>query len=451
MNQPPDWFIDVQYLFLSSVVLKKKHISGRFMVTAAIIAALFALTAFNKIISLRKKEVNLFTVERGTIEISKKSPGLLFADESIEIRGPEMPVNKIRGRYHGSNIPAFQLKILDLVPEGTIVRKGDYVAQLDKTEYENYLQGEREEIEDLRISLEVSVYDSAVYLTNLRDDLKNLTLNVEEAQLNLEKMQFEAPAVIRQAEMKLNRSKQILEQQKRSYRLRQIWKERQVNYNKLNLNSQISKVENIESYISGFTIYALADGMVVYKKNRNGTKRKTGTILNSYDLVVATLPDLSTLVSVTYISEIDIRKISAGQKVNIEVDAIPGKSFTGTVSNIAQIGEELRGSDTKMFEVQARIDGYDPSLRPGMTTSNEIIIKTIDDVYFVPLECVHTGADNVTFVYKKRRTKQVVVPGESDDRNIIISQGLNMGDRVYLTPPDNREKFRYTAPGARRP
>ena len=411
-----------------------------------IIAAFFALTAFSDFLSVRENKGNLMTVELGTIEISKKSPGILIADEFTEIRGPQMPINKIRGRYHGSNIPAFQLKILDMVPEGTIVSKGDYIAQLDKTEYDNYLQGEREEIEDLRISYDVSVFDSAVYLTNLRDDIKNQSLSVEEAQLNLEKSQFEPPAAIRQAEMRLSRSKQVLEQKKRSYRLRQIWKERQVNYYKLNLYSQISKVENIETYISGFTIYAPSDGMVIYKKNRNGTKRKTGTILNTYDLVVATLPDLSTLMSRTYISEIDIRNITAGQKVNIKVDALPGKLFTGTVRDIALVGEELMGSDTKMFEVQVKIDNYDPVLKPGMTTSNEIIIKTIENVYYVPLECVHTGEDNMTFVYKKRRTKQVVVAGESDDRNIIISQGLNIGDRIYINPPENRDKFRY-APG----
>jgi hypothetical protein len=97
-----------------------------------------------------------------------------------------MPKNEIRGNYHGSNIPNFQLKILDLVPEGTIVKKGDYVAQLDKTEYDNYLKGEREEIEDFRVSLEVAVLDSAVVLTNLRDEIKNQSLSVEEAELNLE-------------------------------------------------------------------------------------------------------------------------------------------------------------------------------------------------------------------------------------------------------------------------
>jgi hypothetical protein len=96
-----------------------------------------------------------------------------------------------------------------------------------------------------------------------------------------------------------------------------------------------------------------------------------------------------------------------------------------------------------MFEVQTSIDNYNPELRPGMTTSNEIIIKTFDNVFFVPLECLYTDADNETFVYKKGRVKQVVITGESDDRNIIIRQGLNSGDKIYLTRPEDYKKFNY--------
>jgi len=231
--------------------------------------------------------------------------------------------------------------------------------------------------------------------------------------------------------------------------IRKIWKERQVNYYSLNHSSQINKVENIETYISGFTIYAPADGMITYKRNRNGTKRQMGTILSTYDLVVATLPDLSTIISRTYISEIDLRRIKVGQKVNIKVDAMPRKLFTGTVKQVALVGEDLKGSDSKMFEVVAGIDNYNPELRPGMTTSNEIILKTFEDVYSVPLECLHTGTDNITFVYKKGKTKQVVVPGESDDKKIIISQGLNSGDRIYLDPPEDHQNFRFAEPGTK--
>jgi hypothetical protein len=55
---------------------------------------------------------------------------------------------------------------------------------------------------------------------------------------------------------------------------------------------------------------------------------------------------------------------------------------------------------------------------------------------------VHTGSDNIPFVYKKNRTRQIVVPGESNDENIIIEQGLQPGTFVYNITPPEPEKFK---------
>jgi HlyD family secretion protein len=101
----------------------------------------------------------------------------------------------------------------------------------------------------------------------------------------------------------------------------------------------------------------------------------------------------------------------------------------------------LPNSDTKMFEVHCRIDGFDPKLRPSMTTNNEIIIKSIDDAVFIPLECVHTAPDGITFVYTKNKTKQVVIPGESNEKSIIIKKGLEPGTTIYRYTPENPQDF----------
>ncbi|MCK7474994.1 MAG: hypothetical protein MZV49_18980 [Rhodopseudomonas palustris] len=59
------------------------------------------------------------------------------------------------------------------------------------------------------------------------------------------------------------------------------------------------------------------------------------------------------------------------------VDAFPDKMFRGKVYSMANIGEKLENTDTKVFEVMVKIDGSDPALRPSMTTSNKVIIKQI--------------------------------------------------------------------------
>ncbi len=183
--------------------------------------------------------------------------------------------------------------------------------------------------------------------------------------------------------------------------------------------------------------------MVTYKKDRTGVKIKTGSMLNPFDPVLATLPDLSTLNSKTYVSEIDINKIKPGQAAEISIDAFKGKSFTGKIFSIANIGETLSNSDSKVFEVQIRMDGTDPSLKPSMTTGNKIIIDTFDNVVFVPLEAVHAGPDSIPFVYTKKGEKQIVLVGLSNDKNIIIEKGLDPETPVYLTRPEKYEKFSF--------
>jgi hypothetical protein len=201
-------------------------------------------------------------------------------------------------------------------------------------------------------------------------------------------------------------------------------------------------VNDLQEFLSNFTIIAPASGMVIYKKDRNGNKRKAGATINPFDRVIATLPDLSSMISKVYINEIDISKVKPGQKVDINIDAFPQKAYYGSVMSIANIGEQLPNSDSKMFEVQIRIDGSDPALRPTMTTGNKIIIKTYSDAVYIPTECVQTGSDSIPFVYMKNKTKEIVILGESNEKNVIVEQGLKPGSPIYLTTPQDPQNFK---------
>ena len=92
----------------------------------------------------------------------------------------------------------------------------------------------------------------------------------------------------------------------------------------------------------------------------------------------------------------------------------------------------MPNTNDKVFEVQIKIDGSDPVLRPSMTTGNKIMIKTMKDAVYIPIECVQAGIDSIPFVYKKNGTKQIVLLGESNEKNVIIEKGLESGN--YAIP-----------------
>jgi multidrug efflux pump subunit AcrA (membrane-fusion protein) len=157
---------------------------------------------------------------------------------------------------------------------------------------------------------------------------------------------------------------------------------------------------------------------------------------------VATIPDLTTMISKVYISEVEISKIKPGQFVNITVDAFPEKSYTGKVTAMANIGEKLPNTESKVFEVLIKIDGTDLNLRPSMTTNNKIMINSFEDVIYIPTEAVHTGNDSIPIVYTVNRFRQPVKLAESNDKFIIVNEGLEPGTAIYLEVPADAEKFK---------
>lgn len=421
-----------------------QNMKRRIVIFSSIFLALTALFVFNKLTS-GKVEDNLFAeVKRGMFEISITNSGELLAEKSFDIAGPDLLGQGQRrgGGRGGPQMYIMELKIQDIVAEGTVVRRGDYIAQLDRSAYSNTLKDAEDQLKTYEVNLEMKILDTAVTLTNLRDDIKNQRYQVEEAKITLDQSKFEPPATIRQAEIILDKAGRTLDQKIKAYELQQAKVLSEIKREKKRVEDQKELVASLEKFLSGFTITAPSPGMVIYKKERNGAKRKAGSQLSPFDNVVATLPDLTSMLSKMYVNEIEVSKVSPGQKVNITIDAFPDKSFTGKVMSVANIGEQLPNSDSKMFEVLIKVDIADPAMRPGMTTTNKIVTRTFDDVIYIPTECVQAGADSIPFVYEKNHTKQFIVLSEANEKNVIVEQGLQPGKQIYLIPPENNEKYR---------
>jgi len=414
----------------------------RILIISGVALALIALMIFNKLIS-KKGEVNVYTeVNKGSFEISVSNSGELMAEKSFDIKGPSLNQSNNQGGNRGGGMRFMDMKIQDLVPEGTIVKEGDYIAQLDRSAYTNTLKDAYDQLKTYQNNVDMKVLDTTVVLTNLRDEIKNQRYVVEEAEITLAQSKYEPPATQRQAEITLDKSQRTLNQKIKSYQLRVAQTLSEINHEKLHLNQQTQLVNDLQEYLAKFTITAPAPGMIIYKKEWGGAKRKTGSSVNPFDLVIATLPDLSSMISKVYVNEIEVSKIEKGQNCIINVDAFPAKKFSGTVFSVANIGEVLPNSDAKMFEVLIKLNGSDPDLRPSMTTGNKIIINTYEDVVFVPTECVNAGADSIPFVYGKNKKKNIVLLGESNEKNVIIEKGLEPGILIYVIPPENTESFK---------
>ena len=260
---------------------------------------------------------------------------------------------------------------------------------------------------------------------------------MEEARLRKEQATYEAPSVIRQAEIDYEKSQRALEQAVENYQTQVkqgIAKMREV-------EAELTKSQNMVGMLAEagqqFTIMAPENGMVIYKRDWRGQKLTTGGTVNAWDPVVAELPDLSVMESITYVNEVDIQKINAGQKVKIGLDADPDKRLDGAVTRVANIGEQRPNSDAKVFEVAIEVAQADTTLRPAMTTSNTIVVAEIPEALYIPLETIHTQ-DSLNFVFVRRGggiIRQEVNLGLLNENEAIVEAGLDETDRLYLSLP----------------
>jgi hypothetical protein len=403
-----------------------------------IIAGAFVLVIVAYFIFSRNDKSQQITVKvkKGTFPIEVTTTGELFAKSSEKIRGPQGL----------TQLQIYSVKILKLVQEGTKVDSGNFVAALDQSEITSKMKEIETNRDKALTQLTQRQLDSSLNLRRLRDEQINMHYDLEQKQTIKDQSIYEPPATRRQAEIELEKAQRTLEQAQKSYDLQ--YRKEVANMDDANAtyNQAQRKLDQMQDKIKQFTIFAPKKGMVIYSRNWNGRQQEGSTVDTWGDCTVAELPDLSKMISRTYVNEIDISKVKVGQEVRIGIDAFPDKKFTGKVKEVANVGEQLPNTNAKVFEVNILINEFDSVMRPSMTSKNTIITASINNVMFVPIEAVISN-DSITYIFKKtgsRIIKQQVIAGESNDNEIILKSGVKENDELLLLPPENADKIKLT-------
>jgi len=408
-------------------IMKKKYI----YVFIVILAVILLIWYFSRDEKGGGTEITS-PVKIGEFKINVTTTGELEAKNSEKIYGPA-GLRAVR---------IWQVKIEDIIDDGTVVDSGAYVATLDRTEISNTMKDVENELDKLESQFTKTKLDTSLEMRNARDELINLKYSMEERDIELEQSKYEPPATIRQVRISLEKAERAYNQAQKNYKLKYEKSKAIMQEVSASLQQAQRKYQQMVDVYDKFTINAPQAGMVIYKRNWDGKKQGVGATLSSWDNVVATLPDLSKMMSKTYVNEIDISKVKVGQEVEIGIDAFPDKNYTGKVIEVANIGQQMRNTNAKVFEVKIIVHEFDSILRPAMTTKNTIVTAVYDSVMFVPIESIHFE-DTISFVYKTngRLEKQEVKVGKSNENEIIIEEGLEPEDEVYLLTPANAENL----------
>ena len=409
--------------------MKRKHWLTSFVVVIIMLLAYFVFSR-----PKNEKFAITTTVLKGPFEILVYSTGQLESENSDNILIPE----KMKDRQTRIS----RLTITDLVEEGTYVDSGAYVATLDHQEVEEQLKGAMDELEKTFSEYNDSKIDSNLTLSNQRDLIVNASLDLEERDLVVQESVYESPSLQRKAEMDLDKAERKLEQVKNAYKLKTQQEINKVTRTYINYKQVRERVNALEELIDALIIYSHRSGIISYFQYPYGGTTKTGSRVSQWNPIIATFPNMDSLITKTFINEIDVSLIKKGQKVKIGIDAFPDKELSGEVISLANMGQIMPKSDAKVFEVKIKINGSDSDLRPAMTTSNTIQINHFEKVLYIPIESVYSN-DSLSFVYptEGKEIKQVIETGEENENFVIVLQGLTEGQELYSLEPENAESF----------
>ncbi len=371
-------------------------------------------------------------VVEGPFEATVTVTGELKARNSLDIQGP----TGLR------SAGLWQVQITDLIAEGTRVKAGEYVATLDRTEASSKLKNLQGELEKTMTQQTQAVLDSTLTLRENRENLVNLHYALEEARITLDQSVYEPPAIIRQAEISLEKAQRAYDQSVENYQIRRDKERARIKEIEGTMSLQRNEISDLAALLDQFEVRAPADGMVIYDRNWDGTRRGVGSTISPWQSTVATLPDLSEMISLTYINEVDISRITEGQKVTLGVDAFPGREYPGEVIEVANIGEQRPNSDAKVFEVKIVLLKSDTTLRPAMTTSNNIVTARADTALYAPSECVFRN-DSMSYVYIQEGAaiiRREVITGLYNENETVLLAGVSAAEELFLSVPENAEE-----------
>ncbi len=325
-------------------------------------------------------------------------------------------------------------QIVWLEEEGTLVEKGDKIGLIDTSSVVNALGQERSELEIQQADLQQLIAQQETEMRQLQADLRSRESALRQAEIDVQRVRFESQTKQKINELRLQIAQIEYEKIKKKIEHTRLIHQENLRIQRLNIEQTIAEIEKAKRTIERFTLRAPSDGIVVYMKahRRSDEKIKVGDTPRPGRPIIS-LPDVSEMKSLTTVAEKDIFKIQTGQKVIVRLDAFPRIEFPAHIINISNTCREKDNeSNTKVFDVEVLLEKSDPILRPGMTTSCDIVVADLDSVNYVSNKMIEE-IDNKYYIWVKRGANMEKVPVKLGPRNLnftVVYGDLQEGERI---------------------
>jgi HlyD family secretion protein len=370
--------------------------------------------------------------------------------------------------------------ILWIVDDGSLVKKGEKLVELDQSVIEDQINQQKITFEKARSSMiqaekdyevaQITVkeflegtfkqqqQDQQAQITIAEENLRTAQNSLQHtqrmfrkgyvSQLELEGQQFS----VQRAQLELDSArtaKNVLEQFTKVKTMEDLQSkvetaQAKMESEKAALALEEARLKKLQAQMDSCVIVAPQDGMVVYANEQSmgrfgsqqGVQIEEGATVRERQTILR-LPDLSQMQVKVNVHETKVEKLARDMRARI---VIQGKDFQGSVASIANQPEPTSffSATVKEYATIVRIDGEAQGLRPGMTAEVEILVAHLKDVLTLPVAAIVEQRGAFFCWVKKGAGREVerrpLVLGMSNDQFVEIQDGVGEGDQVLLNP-----------------
>ncbi|MDO9614742.1 MAG: hypothetical protein Q7J86_09480, partial [Bacteroidota bacterium] len=292
----------------------------KYLIIASLIVILIVAAAFF-MVQIKPESGKTFKVKKGNLETVINCKGEVKGEKYTEINLPDEICDR--------ELRVYQLKIADLILEGKVVKKGDYIAKIDESQLATQMRNQMQDMEKMVSDLRNAMLDSTVNLSRKRESITNAKLDLEYLKIDLEQSKYESEAYQRKTQMGYQKAELEVEKIRRDYLLDRNKMKIQVGRFQSRVADLQKTIEKYQKAIAATTIRTPEDGIVMFAKDWSGKTYGKDSEVNIWRPLIATLPDMSVVITEAYIKEIDIAKVHLNDSVRITIDALSGRAFAG--------------------------------------------------------------------------------------------------------------------------
>jgi len=335
--------------------------------------------------------------------------------KSVVATGKVTPITKVEVKSKASGI----VKKL-FVDAGDKVKKGQFLAQLDKEEIQAQVEQSRAALQAAEASMKGAEADYERAKVDAEGPDVPLLKRAYERAIGMAKEGVVSTSALEDAqkayELALNKQN-VAKAQMVVLRAKTAQAEAQVAQDRANL-------KQLEEQLSYTDIESPIDGVVLSRDVEIGDAVSSILVLGSSATLIMNLGDTSEVYVKGKVDESDIGKVYLGQPARIKVESFKDKTFTGKVTKISPMGVEKDNVTT--FEVRVSISNPGGELKSEMTANAEIILEEHKNVLQIP---------EGSIIYDNQKKASVEVPdpkGKDGKRKVAVNIGISNGAKTEL-------------------